>query len=164
MDHAISLPEEAQKPFTPSWNYPDYLALNNSMDPTPFFNLYKNCSYNIDLYIDKVLKALDEKNLLENTIIIITGDHGQEFNENKKNYWGHSSNYSQYQINVPFMIYYPNIENPGKVYNHTTTHYDIVPTISKRFLGVENPYQDYSIGTDIYDSTTTRYPHIVGKL
>ena len=163
LDHAISLPDEAVKPFTPAWDHPDYLALNNSMDPTLFFNLYKNCSYNIDLNLDKVFKALEQKNLLENTVIIVTGDHGQEFNENKKNYWGHSANYSQYQIKVPMMIYYPNIENPGKVYDHTTTHYDFVPTISKRFLGVENPYPDYSIGTDIYDSNS-RYPHMVGEI
>lgn len=158
--HAMTMPKEYQKKFSPAWEYPDYLSLHNEMDPTPFFNLYKNCIHYDDQLVGKVLKAIEKKGLLDNSIIIITGDHGQEFNENKKNYWGHGGNYSKWQIQVPFIIYYPGIE-AGKTYNHMTTHYDLSPTILNRFLGVKNNTEDYSMGYDLWDRRS-RYPHIVG--
>lgn len=160
--HAISIPkEEYRQKFQPSWPEADYLALNNDLDRTPFFNLYKNCIYHIDGLVGQVLDDLTERGLLENTIIFITGDHGQEFNENKMNYWGHGSNYSNWQLQVPFIIYYPGIE-AGKQFDHMTTHYDITPTLLSRFFGVKNPMRDYSMGYDLED-TSNRYPHLVGN-
>lgn len=114
----------------------------------------------MDSLIGHVLNKLSDKGMLENTVVLITGDHGQEFNENKKNYWGHSANYSDWQIRVPLVFYYPNIEG-GKKYSHMTTHYDITPTLMRRFLGVKNPSEDYSMGYDLND-TANRYPHVVG--
>jgi membrane-anchored protein YejM (alkaline phosphatase superfamily) len=160
LPHAISLPEEYQNNFQPSWTNPNYMDLNNGMDRTPFFNLYKNCVHYTDGLVGEVLRKVKDKGLLENTIIIITGDHGQEFNENHKNYWGHGSNYSKWQIQIPFVIYYPGIES-GIVNEHMTTHYDIAPTILNRFMGIGNPSSDYSMGYDLWNNSN-RLPHIVG--
>jgi len=160
LPHAINIPKEHLKHFQPSWEAPDYINLNNDMDRTPFFNLYKNCVHYDDMLIGKVIAEIEDKGLLDNTVIIITGDHGQEFNENKKNYWGHGSNYSKWQTQVPFVIYYPGIEGP-KTIEHTTTHYDITPTVLYHFLGVKNPSSDYSMGYDMWDDTD-RFPHVVG--
>lgn len=160
MLHNMVIPKDYLTRYTPSWAAPDYMSLSNDMDRTPFFNLYKNCAYYEDQLIGDILKKVDEKGLLDNTIIVITGDHGQEFNENKKNYWGHSGNYSKWQIQAPFIIYYPGIE-PGKTIDHVTTHYDISPTILTRFLGVKNSTNDFSMGYDLWDAHN-RFPHIVG--
>ncbi len=160
LPHAMSLPTNYKKEFESPWNSPDYLALNNKMDRTPFFNLYKSCVYRTDELIGEVLEKMESDGMLENTIVVITGDHGQEFNENKKNYWGHGSNYSKWQLQVPFIIYYPGIEG-GKINHHMTTHYDVSPTILHRFLGVKNPSGDYSMGYDLWDESS-RYPHVVG--
>lgn len=161
LPHAISIPTEYRTKFQPSWQEADYLALNNDTDREGFFNLYKNCVYHVDSLIGKVIDELSAKGLLENTIVLITGDHGQEFNENKKNYWGHGSNYSDWQLQVPLVFYYPQIEG-GKEYTHMTTHYDITPTLMQRFLGVTNPSGDYSMGYDLSDAVN-RYPHVVGN-
>jgi len=159
LPHAISLPK-AYLNFQPSWTKADYMALHNDIDPEPFFNLYRNCIYQVDIQVNMLIEYLQNNGLMDNTIVIITGDHGQEFNENQKNYWGHGGNYSQWQIRVPMILYYPGID-PKKQFSHTTTHYDIATTLMKRYLGVENSICDFSIGYDIYD-TTNRYPHIVG--
>lgn len=154
--HALSIPEEHAQHFRPSWTSADYLSIQKAGSEEPFFNLYKNCIFYIDQLVGQVINDLEERGLLDNTIVVITGDHGQEFNENKKGYWGHYSNFSKWQLQIPFVLYYPNIEEPRK-YDHLTTHNDIVPTISSRFLGVQNPIKDYSIGHDIY-SEVNRYP------
>lgn len=158
--HAMSVPASHNKQFTPAWAEADYMALNNTIDRTPFFNMYKNCVYYVDSLVGQLIREIEDEGLLENTVIIITGDHSQEFNENKKNYWGHGSNYTQWQTKIPFIIYYPNIE-ANKTFNHMTTHYDISSTTLTNFLGVTNPYSDFSIGVNLYDSIS-RYPHILG--
>lgn len=158
--HAISLPQKYNRRFTPAWEQPNYMALNNNIDRTPFFNLYKNCVFYIDGLVGEILEELEKLNFLDNTIVVISGDHGQEFNENHKNYWGHGSNYSEWQTHIPLIVYHPNLINPTK-YNHMTTHYDISATILKEYLGVLNDYEDFTIGISLYD-TSKRYPHIIG--
>ena len=161
LPHAMSMPKNLQMPqFQPSWTEADYMALHNDMDPAPFFNLYRNCVFRADEQVGILMEYIQGSGLMDNTVIILIGDHGQEFNENRKNYWGHGSNYSKWQIHVPLIVYYPDIET-GKRFSHVTTHYDIVPTIMKRYLGVENPTTDYSMGYDFYD-TVNRFPHVVG--
>jgi len=160
LPHAISLPKEKNSRFLPAWAYADYSKLNNNINPLPFYNLYRNCVYQTDSLIGMVMENMEKYNLLDNTLIIITGDHGQEFNENHKNYWGHSGNYSKYQIQVPLIVYYPNIEN--KTYTHITTHYDVVPTVMNIFLGVKNKPNEYSMGTFLYDTNRKDW-HIVGN-
>ena len=103
---------------------------------------------------------MEEKGLLDNTIIVITGDHGQEFNENKRNFWGHNGNYTKWQLQIPLVLYYPGVA-AGDTVTHTTTHFDITPTVMGRWLGVTNPPGDYSLGYDLAD-TTRRYPFILG--
>ena len=57
------------------------------MDPTPFWNLYRNCCYQDDLLLGRIFETLKKEGLMDNTIIILSGDHSQEFNENHHNYW-----------------------------------------------------------------------------
>lgn len=160
LGHAITLPKEKNTHFLPAWDFADYSRLHNSMDPTPYFNLYRNCIYQIDSLIGIVVDNLKAGGYLDNTILIVTGDHGQEFNENKKNYWGHAGNYTCYQIQVPLIVHRP--QGGHRTYTHRTTHYDIVPTLMKRAFGVSNSPEDYSMGTDLYD-TASRGWHIVGN-
>lgn len=157
--HSFEFPLDMQKKYTPSWDFADYMKLNNNMDPTPYWNLYCNCINVIDSLVNRVLTKLNEKGILDNTWVIITGDHGQEFNENHKNYWGHGSNYTYPQIHVPLIVHHPG--DSSKIFSHRTTHYDISTTILQDILGVENHTSDYSMGVNLSD-TSFRNWHIVG--
>jgi membrane-anchored protein YejM (alkaline phosphatase superfamily) len=113
----------------------------------------------VDSLVGRVLDCLEEKQLLENTIVLITGDHGQEFNENKKNFWGHNSNYSPVQLRVP-LLYYDATQAPA-VHRYRTTHYDVAPTLLKNVLGVKNDVSDLGVGHLLTDSCSRDW-HIVG--
>ncbi len=152
--------KEENSVFQPAWNYADYSKLDNDADPMPFFNLYRNCCHYDDKLIGRVLRTLADERLMDNTIVIITGDHSQEFNENKKNYWGHNGNFSKWQIGVQMILHEPG--NEPIVYRHRTTHYDIVPTLMKRYFGVTNHEEDYCMGYLMTD-TTERLWHVVGS-
>ncbi len=160
LPHAIQIPKDHLYHFQPSWEYADYMELGNDDDPTPFFNLYRNCVWTVDSLIGESLQALRQHDLLKNTVIVITGDHGQEFNENHKNYWGHWANYSRPQTGVPMVYYYPGCK-PQRL-KHRTTHYDISPTLLRQVLGVKNPTEELSMGRMLSD-TTPRDWHVVGN-
>lgn len=145
--HGFSIPEDFERKYQPSLDDINYMALDDDYDAEPFFNLYKNSIYFIDLQIQKVIEQLGDD--INNTIIVITGDHGKEFNESKKGYWGHNSNYSQYQTRVPLIIYWPNTERT--FYQGQTSHYDIAPTLVKDALGCHNDVKDYSSGQSLFN-------------
>lgn len=145
--HAYSMPENYQRPFQPSQKVMNYMLLNNNSDPVPYLNLYKNSVHYVDSLIGRVLSKVEEKGLLENTIVVITGDHGQEMNESHNNRWGHNSNYSDWQTKVPMLVYVPGLKGGDRDYR--TAHYDIVPTLMGRAFGCTSDYGAYSLGRDI---------------
>lgn len=161
MPHSFAgITKEENSTFQPAWEYADYSKLSNDFDATPFFNLYRNSCHYDDKLIGKVLATLESEGLLDNTVVVITGDHSQEFNENKKNFWGHNGNFSVHQIGVPLVVHEPKTE--AHVYDHRTTHYDIVPTLMQRYLGVKNPMDDYSLGHLLSDPVSRNW-HVVGS-
>lgn len=155
--HSMILPDssEYKAPFQPTWEAPLYLEVNNSTEPTPFYNLYKNMLYYLDGYVAEVIKALEDEKMMENTIVIITGDHGQEFNENKKNFWGHNGNFSAEQVQVPFLYYSANREPAN--YNHWSSHFDLAATLMQDVLGVTNATSDYTVGRSMFDTSKRDY-------
>ncbi len=156
--HGFSLPKSFNKPFTPSLESINYMDLHDGYDAEPFLNLYKNSLHFVDQQVGKVLSAISKD--LDNTIVIITSDHGEEFNDNKKGYWGHNSNYSSYQTHVPFIMHWP-----GKKLINThkqTSHFDVVPTIMEELFKVENLAQDYSSGLSLL-SDAERNSVILGR-
>ena len=129
----------------------NYLKLNNETDPQPFFNRYKTSVRYVDTVAAQVLNKLKETGDLENTVVIITGDHGQEMNDNKLNFWGHNSNFTDAQVKVPFAIFGPGINKLDTKWSSQslTSHQDVVPTVMKHYLGVTNDVKDYSVGEDL---------------
>ena len=148
--HSYCLPQDFAKPFQPAVRYCYRLGLSNNTNPIPYRNRYNNALYFIDGQIHQVLHALKKDKLLAHTIVLVTGDHGQEFNDNHRNYWEHTSNFTRYQVQTPLIVYWPG-KSP-KIFSYTTTHYDIVPTLMRHALGVKNPTLDYSIGHDLLDA------------
>jgi len=160
MPHSLAWPEDKPQHFKPAWPYANYATLDNDTPVEPFWNLYRNLCHATDSLIGNIINGLKQNGIYDNTLIIITGDHGQEFNENHNNYWGHSSNFCVYQVGVPFIAHIPGKE--AKTYSHRTTHYDVVPTLMHNYLGVQNPIEDYSAGRLLTD-TTPRLWHFVGN-
>ncbi len=123
-------------------------------------NRYKNAVYYIDTLIDDFISYLKKNNLYNNSIIIITGDHGEEFYEEGHLY--HGSHLSKMQTTVP--IYYKLGDNQREVNKakKLTCHMDIFPSIFDYIFG-ENLFKDVLDGDSIFDYpkwpfvVTTRY-------
>jgi len=105
----------------------------------------------LDQQISHLLHSMENNGDLEDTIVIFTSDHGEEFNDLKKNYWGHGSNFSDFQTKVPLLMLWPGKES--QTYTHRTSHFDIAPTVLSEEFKCINPTSDYSVGNNIFDPT-----------
>lgn len=130
-------------------------------DPIEYFNDYLNSTHYVDELIGEVLETADSLGLMDNTVIVITTDHGESFNDNRANYWGHGTNFTQFQALVPLILYAPNM--PPRVMDRVTSHVDIAPTLLQTFLGCSNDLQDYSNGVNLYDQSVEPRPYVVGS-
>ena len=146
--HGFDYPKNYKLPFSPSLSEVNFLDLNDDYNPKQLINRYKNSLHFVDSLVGEVLLNLDKKGVLKNTIVVITSDHGQEFNDNKKGYWQHGGNFSDYQIGVPMLVF--DASKAPKIQSQQTLHYDIAPTMMKNYLGIENNFIDYSFGQDLY--------------
>jgi hypothetical protein len=107
----------------------DFLKFGPEHDPTPELNRYRTAVHYADSLIGSLLDDLRAQGLAEDTIVLVTGDHAEEFNDLKLNYWGHNGNFSDYQLQVPFVLHWP-----GKASGHdarTSSHEDWVPTLMR---------------------------------
>ncbi|OBT13059.1 hydrolase [Vibrio sp. UCD-FRSSP16_10] len=116
---------------------------------------YNTSSSKVDGNIEQILDTLKQQQLLDKTIVVITSDHGWEFNETKTNSWGANSNYSNYQLQVPMVVHWPN--KPAHEYTHVTSHFDLSVTLMQNLLGVTSNPVDFSSGKNLFDTKKRRW-------
>jgi membrane-anchored protein YejM (alkaline phosphatase superfamily) len=106
------------------------MAMTRNEGPPPELleavrNRYRNAVYHADAVLGGVFEALARTGLDDDTWVIVTGDHGEEFRE--CGFFGHTSAFTREQIEVPFVVRGPGIE-PG-VERRPTSHLDFAPTL-----------------------------------
>ncbi|HET8800825.1 MAG TPA: DUF3413 domain-containing protein [Marinobacter sp.] len=147
--HNHRVPEDYPVKFQPYWESVNKLELDQDFNPELIKNNYKSTLHFVDNQIDRVLDDLRARNLLDNTIVMITGDHGQEFNEHGMNYWGHGSNFGQYQLRVPMVVHWPG-RGAGRI-DYRTEHFDVAPTLMQQALGCDTaPSATYATGNGLF--------------
>ncbi|NVK32603.1 MAG: sulfatase-like hydrolase/transferase [Gammaproteobacteria bacterium] len=146
-------PDEFSK-FRPLPKIKGGYAVDSDADRAPYYNDYKNSIFYVDDLIGKMLSAISLKDGLENTWIVITGDHAEEFNENELGYWGHGSNFTLWQTQVPFVFYVPGMES-GEFFERST-HQDLAPTLMSRALGCSSSFDQYANGYDLFNLPADR--------
>jgi membrane-anchored protein YejM (alkaline phosphatase superfamily) len=155
--HEIDFPESYSTTAKPSRNLRYYKDFAYKYGKGMFINSYKTCVHYLDSLANQILQQLKDTNDLTNTIVIITADHGLEWDDNDQGNYGYMSNFTNSQIQVPLAIIYPQhdyFNKPAKE-DKLTTHYDIVPTLMQNFLGITNNITDYSIGVDLLSGNNT---------
>jgi arylsulfatase A-like enzyme len=78
-----------------------------------------------DQEIGRLFDYLDKSGLTENTVVVLTGDHGEEFEEHGGTHHGKTL-YTE-SVGVPFIIHVPGLK-PG-VRSEPVGHLDLMPTV-----------------------------------
>ena len=145
--HNYKYPEEHQI-FLPVPTNSEGFIFDKNIDATPFINDYKNSLHYVDALFEEIIKTLKEQRVYDNTLIIVSSDHAEEFNDNRQGYWGHGSNFTKYQTAVPFLLKLPGYDSYKEI-NTASGHIDLVPTLLTYVLGVQNTIKDFSSGEDL---------------
>jgi len=109
---------------------------------------YLSAVHYVDALVGHVLDDLERRKLLASTVVLVTSDHGMEFDENGQGFTGHGTSYSSYQMRTPLVLRWPG-RPPGRVARRTS-HNDVAPTLVKRLFGCANPASDYASGQDLF--------------
>lgn len=113
--------------------------LNNKKTPAPeeineLIDLYDGEINYVDEMIGSFLRILKQSHILDNTFVVITADHGDEFME--RGHFGHTFALYDELIHVPLIIIGPELE--GQVISQQVSLLDLAPTILDMFK-IEKP-------------------------
>ena len=89
-------------------------------------NYYFNCIRDVDRHIMSVLKALETSGQAENTIVVMTSDHGEMAGAHGLR--GKSASLYKENLNVPLIIRHPDVQG-GRSANTLASAVDLVPTL-----------------------------------
>lgn len=87
---------------------------------------YDGAIASLDHHLGLLIDELKSKGLYDNTLIMITSDHGEAFGE--KGFVEHDVSTSQSQLHVPLIVKYPHQTAPDRV-DTRTSHVDLMPTM-----------------------------------
>jgi len=109
---------------------------------------YLEAVHYVDSLLGQVFDDLQRRRLLDRTIVLVTSDHGIEFDENRLGFKGHGTAYSEYQMRTPLVVRWPG-RQPARV-DRRTSHNDIAPTLLTELFGCANPLSDYTSGSSLF--------------
>lgn len=140
-----SWPKAWSPKFTPFATELAYLSALYSQQQIPLIkNRYKNAVHYIDHLFGNFLSKIPDK---EEAIIIVTGDHGEEFCEHGHLF--HGSHLMQEQINIPILMKFGNKALPPM--KKMISQMDIFPSIFDYIYG-ETP--TFLQGESVFKETT----------
>lgn len=155
--HPYEFPQENAK-FKPYIEKMDYLK-SHPEQAEKIKNRYRNSCLTLDGFLHQICSVLKKNKMLDNTIVVIVGDHGEEFYEHGK--LGHNSTFSNEQIRTPLVLHLPG--KAPAVYSGMSSHVDIIAMLAPYFR-VENPPEDFSLGKNLLseNSPKRKYSVIAG--
>jgi arylsulfatase A-like enzyme len=94
---------------------------------TDYSGIYDNSIRRTDGIIGQLLTHLVEEGLLEKTLVVMAADHGEAFGE--RGLEGHAREVFRESTEVPFILSFPFLLDPGAVVETRTRNIDIWPTV-----------------------------------
>jgi uncharacterized protein len=127
--HDYTWPRDYEPEFTPFMPKVPLLATSiTSENVEQLRNRYKNAVHSTDRLLGQFLRRLSSRGLMDSSVIVVTGDHGEEFLET--GHLAHSSNLDRFQTRVPIVIAIPpSITGPVPPAAGLASHVDIMPTV-----------------------------------
>jgi lipoteichoic acid synthase len=121
--------QQTHHPYEPTRGVP---LIEFARDPVPDaydLNRYLNVLHETDRQLARLFETIRRARLEQDTLVVVTGDHGQAFGDPHESYMQGRTIYEE-DVNVPLLLWYPrNYKQPAR----STTiggHVDLAPTIA----------------------------------
>ncbi len=139
--------DQTHNPYTRRPGSPriDFLAGHPAVPHPEALLRYLNVLHETDEHLGRLFAALRARGLADDTLVVITGDHGEAFGD-PHDQQGHGFSVFQEEVNVPLMIWNPRLFPEGRRKSGIGGHVDMNPTIAD-LIGVELPdaWQGHSL-------------------
>ena len=89
---------------------------------------YLNTLLDVDGQVGRLIDGLRERGLADDTLLVITGDHGEGFGTPHYS-WGHGDRIWQENVRVPLMLWNPRLFPTGRRSPTIGGHVDVNPTV-----------------------------------
>lgn len=113
--------------FVGHWPYPDLGPEHRLIEPHSSRDRYINNLYTQDKIIRQIVETLERNGQMQNTVLVIVGDHGEAFYQHPGNRVHSAESYNE-NIASPLIIYAPGFVAPRRI-TEPTVHADIMPTL-----------------------------------
>lgn len=87
-----------------------------------------------DIYFGKIVEGLKERGLFEDTVMVFTSDHGEEFFDHDS--VGHGHSMWEELLHVPLAIRWPGMTSEGQKFETSAGLVDVLPTLCE-ILAIE---------------------------
>ena len=102
-------------------------SLETMADVKKWIDGYDTGIWYADQHVGKLLHALDDKGILDDTAVIVTSDHGES--QGELNVWGDHQSADDIICRVPLIISWPGVADHSRVDNAYHHHFDWAATI-----------------------------------
>ena len=116
------------------WDVGDWPVEGRDMEK--FAMLYDGEIAYVDENFGRIIDALEEENLADNTAVIVLSDHGEEFHDHGS--YGHGHTLYPELIDMVLLTRIPGYEFPASTRNRYVSHVDVMPTVLA-VLGISPP-------------------------
>jgi arylsulfatase A-like enzyme len=118
----------------------------SAKDVKQIHSLYDGGLKAFDDAVGKVMNYLSDNGILDNTMIVLLSDHGENLYEGQLG-MGHGEHFrGHYAIRIPFIIRLPGLNAKKNIINETVRHVDIAPTI---LSALNYPVPNYMEGVSL---------------
>jgi tetratricopeptide (TPR) repeat protein len=95
------------------------------------WSLYEGEVRYVDAHVGKIVQALKDKGLYENTVLVIVGDHGEGFGEHKEH--GHGIFCYEESLRVPLILHNPRLFKSPQTVAGRVSLVDVMPGLLELF-------------------------------
>ncbi len=126
----------------------DWQKMNKkSLDPASLSlaqDSYDDCIAALDRDLGALMDELQRRNILDQTLLILTADHGEQFGEHGD--YGHGMSLYQPEVHVPLLVSFPGRVPDGRVVREAVSLRDIPATVVDLIGGKdESPFPGRSL-------------------
>ena len=142
----FDLTEEAQRAALDQYRRSDRVAHPETL--RALLDLYDEELVFLDLQIDRLLVGLEERGWMDDTLVVLTSDHGELFDDNDSNLFFHGVSLRPGVNVVPLLFYAPHLD--PAISDVLVSGADVLPTV---FSLVGEAVPDSADGTSMFATT-----------
>ena len=117
-----------------------------------YHDSYDSCVAYLDCQVGLLLDEIERRGLLENTLVIVTSDHGEQLGEHGT--IAHGASLYRPEVHVPLLVIPPTRSSTARIVNEPVSIREIPATVAAFVeLGQRNPFPGRSLTRFVGDRT-----------